>query len=573
MNWKTRAISIALIFVFALTIPNAFAGKQTFAELSTEILETLQSFYPVRSTEMGIHPYDHRFTDYSSKSVRQMVNKLDDFEKKLYKYRGARLSQYDRLNYTLLKANVDIALMDLKRIKWHQKSPQLYVDEAIDGLYLLLLSNHAPLEERVVTIIDRMKAVPGLFATARKNLKKPPQVYIDAAAESLESGISFYKEVAGELMKTFPERADKISRVTTAAREAMNDFLIYLAEIKPGKETAFAIGKGNFDYMLSNQYFLSYDSDSLLAIGEALFAEADSAYRKYEQYVDAHHQNGNDSVYVPAQFAREDVLDYYNWETDQVKLFLKMHDIITVPDNIADVTVIETPTFLRAMVTGIAYQPAGPFDSIQQAYFYVRPIPEELDRVQLEARYKYVHRRGFKGSVVHEAYPGHHLQYQITGRHPDPVRKWQDNRMLIEGWALYSEEMMYDQGLYGSEDPSRWLRILGGIRLRAARIIADVKLHTGQFTYDQCVEWMIDALDIDTDSKRKYVETEVRRYTVSPTIQMSYLMGKTEVMALKQAMMDKEGEAFSLRAFHDALLAEGSIPPTLLWDQLGLTRP
>ncbi len=243
-----------------------------------------------------------------------------------------------------------------------------------------------------------------------------------------------------------------------------------------------------------------------------------------------------------------------------------------MPEDIAPVTVIETPPFLRAMISGIAYQPAGPFDSVQQAYFYVRPIPDRLDRGQVEARYRYVYRRGFRGSGVHEAYPGHHLQLQIAGRHHDPVRKWQMNPMMIEGWALYCEEAMYDQGLYGRDSPARRLAILGGIRFRAARVVADVKLHTGQFTYDQCVDWMCEALDADSESDREFIRKEVRRYTFSPTYQMSYLMGKREIMALRRAAEQRDGDRFSLKAFHDALLAEGSIPPTLMWDIMGLSR-
>ncbi len=124
---------------------------------------------------------------------------------------------------------------------------------------------------------------------------------------------------------------------------------------------------------------------------------------------------------------------------------------------------VETPEFLRTMIGGIAYQPAGPFDSIQHGYFYVRPLGD-MDKTLLETRYKYVYRRGFKGSVVHEAYPGHHLQLQIAGMNPDPVRKWQMNNMMVEGWALYSEQMMYEQGLYGKEDKAQWQGVLGGIR-------------------------------------------------------------------------------------------------------------
>jgi len=570
-----RVLTGIFIISFAIFLTgSAQAGKkkQTFDNLCLDILETIQSFYPVRSTEMGIHAYDHRLADYSSSSVKKMIKKLKNYEKQLYRYKDARLSTHNLINYKLIKANVDIALLDLERIRWHKRSPQLYVDEAVNGIYFLMLSKHAPLSEKVVPLVSRMRAVPDLFATARKNIKEPPPVYIEAELESLESGMQFYREVAAELMNQLPDRANEILEASTKAREAMNDFLVYLSQLTPGTQTGFAIGKENFNYKLSHEYFLTFDADSLLYVGEELLVQVQKAYRDYEMYIETNHQAGRDSVYVPAVFTKNDILNYYNWETRQVRIFLEQNGFITVPENIAPVIVIETPPFLRTMISGIAYQPAGPFDSVQQGYFYVRPIPDDLDRQQLEARYRYVHRRGFRGSVVHEAYPGHHLQLQIAGMNDDPVRKWQFNIMMIEGWALYCEETMYHAGLYGKENPAQWLGVLGGIRFRAARIVADVKLHTGQFTYNECVDWMIDALDITSESGKEFIRKEVRRYTISPTYQMSYLMGKREIMALRQAAEKRDGERFSLKAFHDALLAEGSIPPTLMWKIMGLDR-
>lgn len=545
---------------------------QSFSQLSSDILETIQSFYPVRSTAMGIHAYDHRFTDYSSKSVDRMVKKLTDFEKRLYRLKSASLSRHDQINYQLLKSNVDIALVDLKKIRWHRRSPYLYVDESINGIYYLILSNHAPLPERLVSILNRMRAVPDFLATARKNIRKPPQLYIEAATDMLEDAMRFYKDVAAELSNKFPERADELSAVSTRAREAMNDFMVYLSGLTPGPETDVGIGKDNFNYKLAHEYFLDFDSDSLLRLGEVLFEQAGEAYRQHVQYFENNHQNGTDSVFVPANFTKQDILDYYNWEARQEKLYLQSQEILTIPDQLADLVVIETPSFLRSLVGMYAYQPAGPFDSVQKAFFYVRPIPDDLDRAQLEARYRYVHRRGFKGPVVHEAYPGHHLQMQIGGLNTDPVRKWQRNLMMIEGWGLYCEQMMYEQGLYGKEDAGEWLNVLDGIRFRAARIIADVKLHTGQMNYRECVDWMVGALGITNESGRRFIETEIRRYALTPTQQMSYLIGKLEILSLLEAAKKRDGDAFSLRKFHDDLLAEGSIPPALMWEILSLQR-
>jgi uncharacterized protein (DUF885 family) len=564
---------LVLTVLFLTVLPQVTnAKKQSFRELSSEILETLQSFYPVKATEMGIHAYDRRLADYSSGSIKEMIGKLGKYQTKLASFAAASLPDSELLDLRLVRSNVDIALHDLKVIAWYKRSPQLYVDEIINGVYFLMLSPSLPVNEKLVSIVARMKAVPDLITTARKNLAQPPTPCIEAAAEALESGMQFYAEVAGELARQFPGRADNILETATRAREEMNDFATFLQGLPAGEEKSFAIGKEAFDYRLKNEYFLGFDSDSLLKIGEAALQDAQTAYREYEESVAGNHLNATDSVFVPAVFTQQDILDYYNWETQQEKVFLKLFDIVTVPDEIASVTVVETPAFMRAMVRGIAYQPAGPFDSVQLGYFYVRPVPDSLDREQLEARYRYVHRRGFRGSVVHEAYPGHHLQMQIAGMNPDPVRKWQTNNMMVEGWALYCEEMMYGTGLFGESDPAQWLGVLGGIRFRAARIVADVKLHTGRFTYQECVDWMNEVLDVTTESGRDYIRTEVRRYLLSPTYQMSYLMGKREIMQLKEAMMKRDGDSFSLKAFHDAVLAQGSIPPTLLWDILHLKK-
>lgn len=566
------------IWIFLLACSLLFSSitsaqnNSKFEKLSTDILESLQSFYPVNSTQMGIHHYDHRFTDYSSSSVKKMISSLTNFEKSLYKYKDANLTKDEQLNYKLLKSNVDIALLDLKQIAWYKKNPQLYVDEAVNGLYSLILSNHAPLNEKIVPIISRIEAVPQLFQTAQKNIQKPPKIYIEAAVETLESAIDFYKEVSAELMNKFPERADRILKSTNQARDAMSEFITFLSEITPGDEKSFAIGTKQLDYMLEHQYFLDYNSDSLLKIGEALFEEADQAYKEYQEIIEADHQNGYDSVFVPSVFTKQDVLDYYNWETEQIKIFLETQNIVTVPEDIAPVTVVETPPFLRSMIAGIAYQPAGPFDTNQHGYFYVRPIPDDLSRKMLESKYRYVQRRGFKGSAVHEAYPGHHLQMQIAGMQTDPVRKWQMNLMLIEGWALYCEQMMYEQGLFGDENPTQWLGILGGIRFRAARIIADMKLHTGQFTFQECVDWMTEALDGTSESDKAYIRNQVRKYTMSPTMPMCYLTGKTEILNLLDSYQQKMGESFSLQEFHDELLSYGSIPPTLLWELMDLKK-
>ncbi len=572
-----RSLRFVLVSICLLLLGGTVSAKKnkssaplSFREMSLRVIDTLEAFSPAIATEMGSHAYDSKLADYSSTSVTKMIASLQKLQAKLNTYDTAKLNPREQINALLLNSNLDIALLNLKGIAWHNRSPYLYVDESIDGLYFLLLSRHATAGAKLSSVLGRIDEVPKLFATAHKNLKSVPQVYIESAQEGLKSGREFYLAVGKQLTDSFPARAGDIASAMKRAIDAMDNFSVFLSKMTPGSDNSFAIGKANYDYLLAHQYFLPYNSDSLLEIGELLLKQAQADYTEYQEYVEANKQNGQDSVYIPKNFTRADLLEYYNWEVDQVKTFLEMNDILTIPDDIAKCIVVETPVFLRSMIGGIAYQPAGPFDDNQQGMFYVRPVPDSLDRVQLEARYRYVHRRGFRGSVVHEAFPGHHLQMQLAGHNIDPVRKWQMNNQIIEGWALYCEEMMYHAGLYGDEDPAQWLGVLGGIRFRAARIIADVKLHTGQFTYDQCVAWMCKTLESKSVSDSNYIRTEVRRYTHEPTQPMCYLTGKREIGRLFDAYAEKEGVNFSEKDFYDALLAEGSIPPSLFWRIWGL---
>ncbi|MCP4704824.1 MAG: DUF885 domain-containing protein, partial [candidate division Zixibacteria bacterium] len=535
---------------------NLFAQSKAdnnFQKLASEILDNLQKFYPVEASEKGVHKYDYLVTDYSRRAVKNEISKLKKFERRLYKYNKSNLTTENRIGQKLLKSNLDIALQDLSKIKWHTINPHMYVNDAVNSIYFLLISEHAPLNERAQNILARMKAIPDLFVQAQGNLKNPPPVYVEMAREMIRTGIDFFGSVKSELSNDFPELASEINNAANRIVTSLNEYDNFLANISTGDEVSFAIGKADFDYKLKHEYFYDYDTDSLLKIGEALFKESDSAYKTYTDWLEINEPI--DSVFVPRSLTKQDILDYYKWEQDQVKKFIISEEILTIPNNIGECIIIETPEVFRPLIGSIAYQMPGAFNSAQTGYFYVKPIPDSLTHDDQDYYYPKIHGRLFKGSVVHEAFPGHHLQLQMTSRTVNDIRKWQDNNCLIEGWALYSEEMMYQKGLYGKK-ARPYLKVLGGIRFRAMRIILDVKLHTGQFSREEAVKWLTDIWG----GYEEYAKKEVNGCALNPTYKMSYLIGKKEVLRLLDDYKKKEGDNFSLKQFHDTLLAEGSLP-------------
>lgn len=557
-----RACCVFICLLFLLTGRTAMAAtkaEKNFQKLAADILKNLQEFWPVNATYMGVHAFDNRFADYSPSSVNEERRQLRDFLARLYRYKGVKLSRDIEIDHQLIASNCEMALLRLWEVPYHNTNPNLYLDDAANGIYYILIRDYAPMEKRLNDIISRMWDLPRFLGQAESDLNAPPPIWLDYAKDNVKHVKDFYISVSENLSAQFPQRADEIAAASNAAVAALDHFAHFLPTVTPGEPGSFAIGKEYYNYLLEHDAFFSFDADSLLTLGENMLSEAQTEYAVYQKKLADAGDTADSPVYVIPSLTRKDVLDYYNWEIGAVRQFIVDHDLVTVPPDIGRCVAVETPKFLRGIIGGVAYEPAGPFDSATTGYFYVRPIPDSMTAAEKEGYCRRIYDRDFKGAVVHEAYPGHHLQLQLATRASSDVRRWQMNNCLIEGWALYCEEMAYDAGLY-QDQPRRYLDVLRGIVFRAARVVVDVKLQTGQFDFNQAVDWMIQTLHADT----AYIKSEVLRYTMTPGQPMSYLMGKRQIMELRDEIKAREGDAFDLKRFHDRLLSEGSIPVSLI---------
>lgn len=565
---RQARIACILIILLASATGAAAATKaeKNFRKLSTEILKNLQLFWPVRATKMGIHDYDHRFTDYSYQSVEKERKQLREFLARLYKYKSVGLPLDMDIDRRLLEGNCDIAMLRLTEIGYHKINPNLYLDDAADGIYSLLIHDYAPMADRIESILARMRALPGFLQQGESNLMAPPPIWLDYARENVNNVIEFYRTVADQLAKEIPARAAELNGASAQAIAALEHFGEFLSALSPGEPGSFAIGKEYFDYILDHEHFFHFDADSMLKIGETLLAETIDESQDFQKQMDSAGKSSDSPIFIPASISRQDVIDYYNWEIETVKDFVITHDLVTVPEDVGPCEVRETPVFLRGVIGSIAYEPPGPFDRATTGYFYIPPIPEDLSEEDRNYHYKRMNNRAFRGSVVHEAYPGHHLQLQLAARVDPDIRRWQMNNALIEGWALYCEQMAYEAGLY-EDNPAAYRGVLRGVLFRAVRIVVDVKLQTGQFNYDQAVSWMAETLQTDS-SDIPWIKREVLRYTSDPGQPMSYLMGKRAILKLKDEVKRREGDNFDLKSFHDRLLSEGSIPISLIREKM-----
>jgi uncharacterized protein (DUF885 family) len=254
---------------------------------------------------------------------------------------------------------------------------------------------------------------------------------------------------------------------------------------------------------------------------------------------------------------------------DEARAFVVDHDVASLPPG-EELEVLATPVFLRSLLPFAAYDPPGPFAARQLGFYYVTPPPKGSSGAELADVMRGHALTSLRTTGVHEAYPGHHLQLCSANQAPTLARRIagmpDGGNILVEGWAFYCEELMERQGFL--DDPAVRLMRLNDQVWRACRVVIDVELHLGRMRLDEAVDF----LARETRMNRREAELECRRYAEEPGQAMSYLLGKREVLRLADAW--RAARSGTLRAFHDELLAWGSLPPAVIAWGMGLAaRP
>jgi uncharacterized protein (DUF885 family) len=502
------------------------------------------ALYPAWATSKGVHDFDHSLSTFSPRSIGAFERRVDRIRRSLATFNHDSLSIPAWIDLQALQADMETQTFLLNEINLWRRSPLLYSDACIEGVYSLVLrSDRADRDENLNA---RLRAIPDVTNQARDNLTEPIKLHCEVAAAGIRDFVPFLKDLgSGEAGIALDPSA--LSR----AEAALDRFAAYLDSLALTADPDFALGYDNLTRLLQVRHLINDPLEALEGYAERILEEAE-----------AERQSLTDVTPVPETdpsraeaLTLEDILAYYYAEAESAEAFLRRKDLVTLPEG-AEIRIVPTPRFLRGLVPGYAYEPPGPFDTKQVGLFYV-PLPTDLDA---EAKYDYqrsIAGRTIRGVVVHEVYPGHHLQIVIANRNPSYIRRLQEDLFTMEGWAFYCEEMMGEAGYRGPG----WRRdVLDGIVFRAARVVVDIKLQTGEFSLDDAVDFMVN----HTGASRGFVMKEVRRYAVRPLQAMTYLVGKREILALRSEFEKLKGDEHSLKDFHDTLLSCGSVPLFLL---------
>lgn len=512
--------------------------------------------HPVYATYLGVPGRDGELADGGRDAIVDELDATKRFAAEVERIDGATLSPYWAIERELALFSAKREIFDTQTHRvWERRVSAS--DEIGDGIFLLFARGSRPLAERLLNIAERLEAAPAHIEQQKSRLGERPPVRLwnEMELEASESLPSLFAEVIAAARTELGDDSAETRRLEAAsasARAVLEAYGGWIREQLPRATDDFALGRDAYDELISLRAFDGLSADEILEIGEQQLAEhrEGRAARAGEVDPGATEAQVIDRIKSdhPQDFAS--ALVAYRRAMDEARQFIVDNDIAALPPG-EQLSVIETPRYLRNVVPFAAYYSPPKFDPgrDRRGIYIVTPSLDGDPRALREHNYASIYNTG-----IHEAYPGHHQQLVTAIDHPSVVRLFVDAPEFVEGWAMYCEQMMREQGF--DTAPEHRLMMHTDAIWRACRIILDVKLHRGQIAVDDAIEFLIE----QTGFERPQATAEVQRYTYTPSYELSYLLGRVLLLRLREDERRRLGERFSLGRFHDALLAQGSLP-------------
>ena len=546
------------------------AASPADAALASLADEYFDQYYfpnnPTAATQAGIHSYDGQLEGYSRAVLARQIKSLKAYERRFQAIDASNLSECLSGDRELLLSSIRSSLLTLETIRPWQKDPNVYSSGIAASALTLMERNFASANERLRLLCAREKLMPAALRAARANLRNPPRIYTEIAIEQLPGIVSFFED---DLPAAFSAADDAaLKREFTAANAqvitALKAYQTWLTDtVLPRSHGDFRLGAATFRAKLADDEMVDTPLHRLLEIGMA------DLRRNQAEFVRVAKELAPDksAQQVLADLADDHpeprkLLDSFRATFDGLITFITDHQIVTIPSTLRPI-LRETPAFMRA-TTFASMDTPGPFETVaQEAYFNVTlpdPSWDPRKTAGFMAQFNYP---VISNIVVHEAYPGHYIQFLWMHRIDDRVRRLIGANTNAEGWAHYCEQMMLDEG-YGQpgvgaadEHQSRMLRLgqLQDALLRNARFIVGIEMHTGNMSMEQAEDFF----QKEGYQSKETAVVETKRGAGDPTY-LYYTLGKLEIMKLRDDVKKKQGAAFSLEKFHDNFLRQG-FPP------------
>jgi uncharacterized protein (DUF885 family) len=549
-----------------------------FEKIAKDYCENYLSAHPEFATELGDHRFDGVLTDYSpdtrsrtlvsAKQVLEALKKFDDYK---------QLTGANQVDVRILRDNVESEIFRLEELRDAEWNPLVYNQSLANSLYLLVARDFDSAEKRIPNLRDRMEAIPVVIKQAEANLQHPPRVYTETAIEQIQGAINLVRNGLDPLLSQAPQMKKDIAPTQEKCAKALDDYKKWLQDdLLKRSDGDFRLGAEKFRKKL--HFALASDlsmeeikkrADADLAqTQEAIYQTALPLYKKY--FPNADEKTLGDKKQVTAAVLKKlaeqhpddnTIVGYAQKVVAEATGFVKSHNIVAVPNTPLDVIVM--PEFKRGQA--IAYcDSSGPLEKNGKTFFAVAPTPKDWAQPRKDSFFREYNNFMMRDLTVHEAMPGHYLQLSHSNEFKAPtlVRAIFQSGSFIEGWAVYTEQVMAEQGYGGPEVKMQQLKM----RLRAtANAILDQSIHAGNMNEQQAMDLMMK----ETFQEEGEAVAKWKRARLSSAQLSTYFVGVSEHLDLRAAAQKKLGKNFDLRKYNDQVISYGSPPVKYVRELMG----
>ena len=572
-----RWLWLALFLSAAILVRASSSADAAFEKLARASIEELLVTHPETATTLGDHRFDDRLTDYSAaaraaeeKSLRAQLGALQQID-------AAALTGANRVDAQILRLNLEAALFQLTEERPFEWNPLSYNDSLAGSVYALTVREFAPAEQRLRNVIRRLDGMPRVLEQIKANLKNPPRIHTETAIQQTAGAINLVKSGFDELLQQAPALKAEFAPAQAKAMAAFADYKVWLEQdVLPHATGDFRLGAEKFrkklryllDSELSPEEILARAERGLDSTTDELYATALPLYKKYFPSADKATLTDHSRV-IRAVFEKlaethsndDTVVERAKQITQAATEFVRKHDLVTVPET--PLKVIVLPEFQRGVAIAYCEAP-GALEPNGETFYLVSPTPQDWTAARKLSFFREYNDYMLHDLTVHEAMPGHYLQLAHSNQFKAPtlVRAIWSSGTFVEGWAVYTERVMADNGFGGPEVKMQQLKM----RLRATiNAILDQKVHAAGMTEKEALDLMMQrGFQEEGEAVGKW-----RRACQSSTQLSSYFVGAVEHDDMRAAAEKKEGAAFNLKRYHDRVLSFGSPAVKYVRQELG----
>ena len=516
-------------------------------------------------------------TDYSSEARAKDLAAQKEFRDKLNAIDGTQLTGANNIDFRILKENIDYEIFRAEELKEPEWNPLVYMQSLANSLYLLVARDFAPAEKRIPSLRQRLEKIPGVIAQAKANLQHPPRIHTETAIEQTQGAINLVRTDLAPLLDQAPQMKKDLAPLQDKTAAALEDYKKWLQnDLLPRSDGDFRLGEQKYRKKLHFALASDLPMEEILKRAKADLEQTQTAiyetalplYKKYfpnadqQSFADKHKVTAAVLDKLAEQHPNDaTVVDYAKKVVTEATDFVKRHDVVSVPNMPLDV--IAMPEFKRGVA--IAYCDApGPLEKNGKTLFAVAPTPKDWSKERKESFFREYNNYMIRDLTVHEAMPGHFLQLARSNefRAPTLVRAIFQSGPFIEGWAVYCEQVMAEQGYGGPEVKMQQLKM----RLRAiCNAILDQSIHAGNMSEKEAMDLMTkEAYQQEGEAVAKWKRARLTSAQLS-----TYFVGATEHLDLRAAEQKKLGDQFNLKKYNDQVISYGSPPVKYVRELMG----